>query len=143
MGVIFIKIFILIILLSIIDYMADLSAQDDYKQIKNNEYINHKIQWLVRATVTFLLVICLVTFHNLLLPNSWLIAVYYSLVAAFWFSMIFRYKLNTLRRLSVFYISKSNIYDSVFIILANKNGGKLAYIFELTLVITLSILSVI
>jgi hypothetical protein len=123
--------------------MANLSAQDDYKQIKNNECINHKVQWLVRATVTFLLVICLVTFHNLLLPNSWLIAVYYSLVAAFWFSMIFRYKLNTLRRLSVFYISKSNIYDSVFIILANKNGGKLAYIFELTLVITLSILSVI
>lgn len=137
------KLFILTILLYVTAYIAKLSAYDDYGQIKRHEYINHKIQWLTRATLTFILIVCLTLVRNLVLSNSWIIIAYYSLVSAFWFSMIFRYKLNTLRGLSVYYISKSNIYDSVFIALANKNGGKLAYIFELTTVIVFSILSLI
>lgn len=141
MATIIMNTFLLIILLYVTAYIANLSAYDDYEQIKKHEYINHKVQWLVRAILIFLSVVCLTLIHNLVFPNLWIIIVYYSLAAAFWFSMIFRYKLNTLRGLSIYYISKSNIYDSIFIALANKNGGKLAYIFELTATIVFSILS--
>jgi len=143
MGMMIIKVWILIVLLSIMSYIANLSAQDDYAQIRNHEYINHKKQWLTRATITFLLVVCLATFYNLLFSSSWILIGYYSLIAAFWFSIVFRYKLNSLRQLPIDYISKSNIYDSIFITLANKNGGKLVYTFELVMVIIFSMLSLI
>jgi len=143
MGIIITKVWILIVLLSIMSYIANLSAQDDYAQIRNHEYINHKKQWLIRATITFLLVVCLVTFYNLLFSSSWILIGYYSLIAAFWFSIVFRYKLNSLRQLPIDYISRSNIYDSIFINIANKNEGKLAYIIELIMVIIFSILSLI
>lgn len=133
--------FLLTVLLYITTYIANLSAHDDYNQIKNHEPIDHKVQWLVRATLTSILVIGLTLIHNLVFPNSWIISVYYSLTAAFWFSIIFRLILNALRGLPYDYISKSNLYDSVFIALANKNGGKLAYIFELVATIVFSILS--
>lgn len=49
----------------------------------------------------------------------------------FYFSLIFRLSLNKLRNADWDYISNSNWYDSVFLKVSQKYGGKIVFGFEL------------
>ena len=134
--------YFLTILFVLISSLATSSAENDFKQISKNEPIDHAAQWVARAILSFLAVLSLAFLCYLGTDCSWgLLIVYYSMVSAFWFSVLFRHQLNLKRKLSYDYISNSNVYDSVFITIAGKNGGKLAIIFELVMVAIFSYLS--
>jgi len=101
--------------------LAVIMAERDAAAIKAGAEINHVLWWWIRAIAVA--VPCVVIGKALL-----------SIGMAGLFSAVFRWELNALRGVRCTYISRSNLYDSAFIMLAGSAdaGGRLAYLVELT-----------
>ena len=118
--------------------VAQNEASTDYKAIMAGVHIDHRKEWTQRAVIVGgAAVLCLILLSACALPGL-------LLVGAFGFSALFRYRLNTLRTLSPFYVSPSNYYDKFFLGLTNigvtddneydiNAAGRLAYIVEASL----------
>ena len=118
--------------------IAQNEAATDHKTIAAGVHIDHRKEWTQRAVIVGgAAVLCLILLSVCALPGL-------LLVGAFGFSALFRYRLNTLRTLSPFYVSPSNYYDRFFLGLTNigvtddneydiNAAGRLAYIVEATL----------
>lgn len=105
--------------------LAASEAQRDADTIADNEPIDHSRRWVYRASTIFGLSIAatVVTLNHVGMA-------YAAIGAAFLFSAVFRYRLNTLRGLPFDYVSTSNVYDSVFIGFFGANAGRAAYVTE-------------
>lgn len=82
-------------------------AQDDARQIRMGVTIKHASQWIVRAGVVLLFMVCFVVLTKPTIGQAVLI----TLACAPLFSMVFRFLLNTMRGRHWNYISPSSLYD--------------------------------
>ena len=89
---------------------ARIEAHEDYGEISNGEYIDHRRSWLYRAAImgcvsAGAMIALRWNFH-------WTVILGFILMSAFGFSAVFRSRLNRLRGLSPWYLSpSSNMYD--------------------------------
>ena len=101
-------------------------ARVDEFHIRHGRSIDHQQQWVERAAIVAFLacltMIWLKVWALLLLPAG-----------AFAFSATFRYRLNELRGLHPYYMSFTNLYDSVYLRISAHHGGLIAYITEITI----------
>jgi hypothetical protein len=77
-------------------------AADDAEEIAHGKYIRHKLQWVLRAIAVGV-------------PCLLFGVPFFAIGLAFLFSAVFRFRLNRLRGLSVWYIGPwSSLYDRLF-----------------------------
>ena len=114
-------------------------AATDARDIRNGKDINHGVRWALRAAIE-------VGAALLALPLGWGTALT-TIAAAFLFSALFRFLLNTMRGRHWAYISDNNEYDWLFIAtfsdygIGHHRAGTLAYIFEAVVFATFAYLS--
>lgn len=108
----------LLALILVMDAFADISGSLDAYMAKAQIKITHGPRWLARTAFALL---CVYMGHF-----NWLAL----LLCAATFSMMFRFAYNRSYGNKLDYISSSNIYDSIFLKVFGKNGGKAAYLVE-------------
>lgn len=122
-------------------------AATDARDIRNGKNINHPVRWALRAAIE-------VGATLAVMPFGWG-SVLTTLAAAFLFSALFRFLLNTMRGADWRYVSWSSLYDTLFLklvgaplyigageyFLRKYRAGTLAYIFEAVVFAELAYLS--
>jgi len=113
-------------------------GEHDARTIMRGAYIDHVRGWLVRASF---MVLCGAAVISIFGAFTLQVVLGMSLISAFGFSALFRYRLNKVRSLSPYYVSPSNYYDRFFISITNigavkdeeydiNSAGRVAYITE-------------
>ena len=89
--------------------LAEYASRDDFQQIGKGSKVRHGLQWLFRAAVVGL--------------ACWLDdCALYALPLALLFSAVFRWRLNGLRRLDWRYVSPSNWFDWIWLMVTVAPG---------------------
>ncbi len=108
---------------------AMLDAKLDFNRIRNGEHIDHAGGLIERVVLGLLIVATVwsVLWHT---GHHW--SIIFPMMGLWWatFTIVFRLRLNTLRGLDPTYVSLSNTYDRVFILLFSHRAGAAAYTFE-------------
>lgn len=115
---------------------AMLDAKQDFDRIRAGEHIDHA-GGLIERSVLGLIVVVAVWSVMWRWGHPW--SIIFPMMGLWWaaFTIVFRWRLNTLRGLDPTYVSLSNVYDRVFICLFSHRAGAAAYTFE-TLVLAAS-----
>ena len=136
-------IILLLIYIALVALFASEEARADAIDIRNGKPIRHADAWKERACVAAFGALIVSAMH---LFWVWGLGVFLwhfaglCVVAVGAFTPVFRWRLNRLRGMDARYVSGSNVYDTVFIILAGEKvthrlwahrAGLIAYLVEL------------
>jgi hypothetical protein len=113
-------------------------AATDARDIRNGKNINHPVRWVLRAAIEVGASLVFAFTRNELIGIRLALV---TIAAAFLFSALFRFLLNTMRGRHWAYVSPSSWYDRQFIRLMKSRAGTLAYIFEAVVFGTFAYLS--
>ena len=127
-------------------------AATDARDIRNGKNINHPVRWALRAAIE---VGASIVFAYIRDEPIGIRLVLVTITAAFLFSALFRFLLNTMRGADWRYVSWSSLYDTLFLklvgaplyigageyFLRKYRAGTLAYIFEAVVFAELAYLS--
>ena len=104
----------------IIALFAAYCATDDIADIGSERVINHRKQWILRA---FGAIVLVVLWCGYMEPH-WTRVLFTTIASAPLFSLVFRTALNLLRGKSWWYVSPSNYYDYVFMVMTGAADWK-------------------
>lgn len=110
---------------------AHAEARRDFDDIEGGKDIDHRSGLIRRVFIAG--VACAIVF-GLAMPHTWASAIACAQMACGIWAPVFRWRLNHLRGLDPDYISYSNVYDSLFLLVSPGHGGRLAYAVEITAV---------
>ena len=104
----------MILVYLIIALFAAYCAVDDLADIGSGRVIHHPVQWLIRAVVA----LAIVGIWWVGSEPHWTRVLFVTLACGPLFSLIFRLSLNRLRGKDWWYVSPSNLYDYLFMVLS-------------------------